>query len=256
MIEPQADELRDVPEFRALLVVDMKGYSKAPSHLMPEMRADLDRMMAQAMAESGLAKEWAEHGYWSDRGDGFLLAMPVARLWRLVDPLPENLESILARRDRGRRAVDPQIRVRMSVHVGPLPPEYRGDPMNDACRLVDSDAAKSAVTHAERLDSYLALVISDAVFQTVVRSGRTLRLKQHDFLDVQAAVGDKFSERAWAHVPRRSPSELTGAAVAGRPQREQGAGEEPARYAVNANTVGNVFNGSTGPTIFDQRQSH
>ncbi|WP_327070919.1 hypothetical protein OG500_35370 [Kitasatospora sp. NBC_01250] len=210
MEELQAEDPRDVPDYEAVLALDMRGYSKAASHLMSPMRTNLDAMVAAAMAESGLAEEWQQRKYWGDRGDGFLLAMPVRRLWRLVDPLPEKLEAALAAYDAQRRAADPEIRVRMSVHVGPLPSDYHGDPMNDACRLLDSGAARSALEQAKKLDSFLTLIISDAVFHAVVRAKRTLRLTASDFLRVRAEVDDKFAELAWVHVPRRSPNDLAG----------------------------------------------
>ncbi|GAB2723166.1 hypothetical protein [Kitasatospora kifunensis] len=252
------EDPRDIPEYQALLVVDMKGYSRAPSHLMGAMRGDLDSMLATAMAESGLGGEWHQHGYWSDRGDGFLVAMPVSRLWRLVDPLPENLENILARHDRERFASTPEIRVRMSVHVGPLPESYRGHPINDVCRLVDSDAAKSAVSRAQELGSFVAVVISDAVFQTVVRARRTIRLRERDFLGVQAEVAEKFSERAWVHVPRRTPSELGEGAerlpedvAQGSPV--SGAGSAvPTPIRIDTESVGNFIASPTGPLTFTQ----
>ncbi|MDH6136224.1 hypothetical protein P3T37_005643 [Kitasatospora sp. MAA4] len=210
MEELQTEDPRDVPGYEAVLALDIRGYSKAASHLMSQMRTNLDAMVEVAMADSGLAEEWQQRKYWGDRGDGFLLAMPVQRLWRLVDPLPEKLETALADYDAHRQAADPEIRVRMSVHVGPLPSDYHGDPMNDACRLLDSDAAKAAMEQAKKLDTFLALIISDAVFHAVVRAKRTLRLTADDFLRVRAEVDDKFAELAWVHVPRRRPKDLVG----------------------------------------------
>ncbi|MFG2178486.1 hypothetical protein ACGFLS_07175 [Streptomyces abikoensis] len=260
MAIPPLDDSRDIPGFQALVVFDMKGYSKVPSHQMPDMRDALDSMLATAFAESGLGYEWERRPYWSDTGDGCILSLPVRRMWRLVDPLPEVLDSVLARYDSERLAATPAIRVRMSVHVGPLPDSYRGDPINDACRLIDSDAARDAVNRAQELGSYVALVISDAVFQTVVRSQRTVRLAEHDFLPMRAQVGNKYSEAAWVHVPRRSPAAFgatahesaTAAEAAYRPDSPEPSAQ-PASAPRNAiNSVTNFFDSPQGDLSFQQ----
>ncbi|WP_338930849.1 hypothetical protein WEB32_04615 [Streptomyces netropsis] len=254
------DDSRDLPDFQALVVFDMKGYSKVPSHQMPAMRDALDNMLATAFAESGLGYEWEQRPYWSDTGDGCILALPVRRMWRLVDPLPEVLDGVLARYDRERFAATPGIRVRMSVHVGPLPDSYRGDPINDACRLIDSDAARDAVDRARELGSYVALVISDAVFQAVVRAQRTTRLADHDFLPTQAQVGNKYSEAAWVHVPRRSPAALgapahasaTGAEAEHRPGAPEPSAKPAAAPRNAINSVTNFFDSPQGDLSFQQ----
>ncbi|MET9647262.1 hypothetical protein ACFZB6_25405 [Streptomyces syringium] len=256
----QPDDVRDIPDYQALVVIDMKGYSKVPSHRMPAMRGDLDHMLATAFAESGLGREWEERAYWSDTGDGCILALPVRRMWRLVDPLPEILDGVLARHDRERLASTPEIRVRMSVHVGPLPDSYRGDPINDACRLIDSDAARDAVDKARALGSYVALVISEAVFQAVVRPRRTTRLTEHDFLPTRAEVKNKYSETAWVHVPRRSPADLgtpagdgsERAAEAVPPPAAPTASPTPAAPRFAIETVGNIIDTPQGDLSFTQ----
>ncbi|MFD7662705.1 hypothetical protein [Streptomyces sp. NPDC059788] len=251
-------DVRDIPDYQALVVFDMKGYSKVPSPYMETTRDELDNMLATAFVESGLGEEWKHCAYWNDRGDGCILAMPVRRMWRLVEPLPEILDSVLARYDRERFASVPEIRVRMSVHLGPVSEKYRGDPINDACRLIDSDAARDAVAKAEQLGSYVALVISEAVFQAVVRAGRTTRLTELDFLSTRAEVKDKYSEPAWVHVPRRSLSAFDAPATSGAQPTQEATGTPgvpPAAPAPRTNTidtVNNYFDAPQGPLTFTQ----
>ncbi|WP_369354805.1 hypothetical protein [Streptomyces sp. cg2] len=256
------DDARDIPDFQALVVFDMKGYSKVPSHSMQTTRDELDNMLATAFVESGLGDEWQHCAYWNDTGDGCILAMPVRRMWRLVEPLPDILDGILARHDRERFNSMPEIRVRMSVHLGPVSENYRGDPINDACRLIDSDAARGAVDKAEQLGSYVALVISEAVFQAVVRARRTIRLTELDFLLTRAEVKDKYSEPAWVYVPRRSPSALGApAASSATPDAQPAPGAvvaasgppTPATPRTNTiDTVNNYFDAPQGPLTFTQ----
>ncbi|GAA2107346.1 hypothetical protein GCM10009759_46340 [Kitasatospora saccharophila] len=192
---------RDIPDYRALFVLDMKGYSVVDSWRMANHWEDLESMLTTAFAQSGLEFEWRYPLYRDPTGDGLILALPLARARLLVDPLAENLHRLLAGHDRERLASVAPIRVRMSVHVGPLPDSHRGDPINDLCRFVNSDAARDAVEVAEERGAFVALVLSHEAFQVIVRAGRTERLRAEDFRFTRAVVEKKFAEPAWVHVP-------------------------------------------------------
>ncbi|GAA1258681.1 hypothetical protein GCM10009677_06860 [Sphaerisporangium rubeum] len=194
---------RDLPRHRALFVVDMRDYSSAADPSMEQVRKDIDDLLATAFAQSGLSEEWQSPELRNDTGDGFILGLPTTRMWRLLDPLIENLDRVLYRYDQVRLASTPAVRLRVSVHLGPLPDSYRGSAINDLCRLVSSDQASAALTIAVERRAFVALIISDEVFQVVVRQGRTERLDHRDFHKVIATVPCKnFEALAWVHAPR------------------------------------------------------
>ncbi|MEV4176170.1 hypothetical protein [Nonomuraea sp. NPDC049709] len=194
---------RDLPRHRALFVVDMRDYSSTADPSMEQVRKDIDDLLATAFRESGLSEEWQNPELHNDTGDGFVLVLPTARMWRLIDPLIENLDRVLYRYDQARLVSTPPVRLRVSVHLGPLPDSFRGSAINDLFRLVNSHEADEALTIAVERKAFVALIISDEVFQVVVRQGRTERLDQRDFHKIIAKVPDKdFETLAWVHAPR------------------------------------------------------
>lgn len=201
-------DVRDIPEERALFVLDMKDYSQIRESQMSLVRGDLDDILAHVFAQTGLDNEWVSEESSKDTGDGAIFILPATRMWRLVDPLLGNLDQALARYDRDRLARAPVIRLRASIHVGPLTSgDYRGDAINDACRLVNSDIAYAGIAAAVEYGAYIAAVVSETSFRRTVGAARTERLSEEHFLHATARVADKpsFSESAYVHVPGVSP---------------------------------------------------
>lgn len=215
MMLPAPTEVDDLPPDVAILVVDIVGYSKVPETAMPGLRAALDAAVAETFARVGLAAHWADERQGRDTGDGWIRIVPAAKVVRLVDPGIAILEAALHRHDRERRAHEPVLRTRLSVHLGPLSPDYRGDAINDACRLVDSDEVRAAAAVAAENGSFVAAIVSDEVHRRAVAADRTSTLSERDFLEVSASVPNKrFRRASWVHVPRVAP--LTIEAALGR----------------------------------------
>ncbi|WP_406490465.1 hypothetical protein OHB06_51810 [Streptomyces sp. NBC_01604] len=206
---PDAD---DVPPEHALLVVDMKDYSQIPEAKMAPTRADLDDILSTVFAQCGISDVATLDSAVKDRGDGAIFVLPARHAARLVDPLLSHLRQALERREQTRLASSPTIRLRASVHVGPLePPTHRGDAANDACRLVDSDAVRMAMAAAVDHGMYLAAAVSNTVFGRTVRAGRTKTLSPHHFQQATARVEGKhgFEEICWLHVPGLVPAVIS-----------------------------------------------
>ncbi|MFE7314247.1 hypothetical protein ACFU7T_14360 [Streptomyces sp. NPDC057555] len=194
----------DVPPEYALLVIDMKGYSQIPEAKMAPVRSDLDDILATVLAQSGLDEPREDQGAYKDTGDGAILVFPAHTVSRLVDPLLGHLNAALVRYERDRLKNAPAIRLRVSVHVGPLSlPDHRGDAINEACRLINSHAARQAMSTATDSGSFLAAVLSETAYRRTVRAARTPNLSQQHFLQAMARVSDKpdFEEPCRLHVP-------------------------------------------------------
>ncbi|WSQ15104.1 hypothetical protein OG604_49525 [Streptomyces sp. NBC_01231] len=207
-----APDAEDVPPEHALLVVDMKGYSQIPEAKMAPTRADLDDILATVFAQCGIGDVATLDSAVKDRGDGAIFVLPARHAARLVDPLLGHLQLALERREQTRLASAPSIRLRASVHVGPLePPKHRGDAANDACRLVDSDATRRAMAAAVDHGLPLAAAVSDTVFGRTVRAGRTKTLHPQHFQQATARVDGKpgYEETCWLFVPGLVPAVIT-----------------------------------------------
>ncbi|MER6625432.1 hypothetical protein [Streptomyces sp. NPDC000931] len=204
MNSPMPPDAVDVPPEHALLVVDMKGYSKIPEAKMAPVRADLDDILATVLAQSGLDLPAEGSDACKDTGDGVILVFPAHALPRLVDPLLGLLNAALVRYERERLASAPAILLRASVHTGPLSlPDHRGDAINEACRLVNSQAVRQAMFAAADTGTFLAAVLSEIVYRRTVCAGRTPNLSPRHFLQATAHVSDKpdFGEPCRVHVP-------------------------------------------------------
>ncbi|MFJ4518974.1 hypothetical protein [Streptomyces sp. NPDC088816] len=195
----------DVPPEHALLVVDMKNYSQLPEAKMAPIRADLDDIILNTVfPHTGLGDPRLREGAYQDTGDGVICVVPALDTARLVDPLLGRLNAALSRYDRSRLRGGPAIWIRVSVHVGPLSsPDRRGDAINDACRLVNSQAVREAMTAASEHGAYVAAVLSVPVFDRTVGAGRTPNLQPADFVEAVAHVEGKegFAQPCRLHVP-------------------------------------------------------
>lgn len=211
MDAPLHAEPLDVPAELALVAIDMEKYSQIPEAKMAAARCDVDDIVANVLAECHLPAPQDFPGGYKDSGDGAILLFPPSVLARLVDPLLGRLNAALVRYERQRLASSPHLRLRASVHVGPLSlPHHRGTAINETARLLDSQATRQALSAAKDSGAFLAAALSEVVFQRTVHAGRTPDLSPHHFLETVARVSDKpgFEQPCRIHVPG-----LTGPAV-------------------------------------------
>jgi hypothetical protein len=200
-----------VPAELALVAIDMEKYSQIPEAKMAAARCDVDDIVTTTLAECQLPDPQELPGGYKDSGDGAILLFPPSALARLVDPLLGRLNAALVRYEQQRLASSPVLRLRASVHVGPLSlPDHRGNAINDTTRLLDSQATRQALSAAKDSGGFLAVALSEIAYQRTVQAGRTPDLAPHHFLDAAARVSDKpgFEQPCRIHVPG-----LTGPAV-------------------------------------------
>ncbi|MFE9338630.1 hypothetical protein [Streptomyces sp. NPDC007063] len=194
----------DVPPEQALLVIDMQGYSKIPEAKMAPARSDVDDILDCVLALGGLELPQEGDSAWKDTGDGVILAFAPHVLARLIDPVLSELNAALVRYERQRLSGAPLIRLRASVHVGPLSlPDRRGDAINEACRLISCKAVYHGLAAAADSGGFLAAVVSETAYRRTVAAGRTPQLSAHHFLPTLARVEGKpdFAELCRLHVP-------------------------------------------------------
>ncbi|MFH8410804.1 hypothetical protein ACH4FX_39435 [Streptomyces sp. NPDC018019] len=134
-----------------------------------------------------------------DRGDGVLVALaPDVPSAQLVGPWLEAVYQRLRQVNEGR--AEP-LRLRVAMHAGPVAQDVRGlagRAVDLACRLCDSDTARSVMRLADRAP--LLFVVSGSLYRDVVAEGGTCIEPEHYR---RARVSEKETdEEAWFHVPR------------------------------------------------------
>lgn len=198
---------RPLPPYRAILAVDAKDFTKLPGSVHEDTSAAIKTVVGNAMRDAELEAEWSDPFFFGDTGDGFAVGLPPRVLPFLVDPFPALLQERLAQL-RSQRPGEVPLRLRVSLHVGPLPADPaapsctgNGAARNDTHRLLDADVIKEALRDVSPEIALVAMIISDRVFDDVVR-GRYAGLHPDNFVPVTARVAGKgFDQPAWLHLP-------------------------------------------------------
>lgn len=198
---------RPLPPYRAVLAVDAKDFTKLPGSAHEATSAAIKEVVGKALRDAGLTEEWSNPDFFGDTGDGLAVGMPSRVLPYLIHPFPALLQQHLVERRSSRPGEEP-LRLRVSVHVGPLPADPdapsstgNGAARNDTHRLLDADVVKEALRDASPEITLVAMIISDRVFDDVVR-GRYTGLHPDHFVPVTARVtGKTFDQPAWLHLP-------------------------------------------------------
>ncbi|HEY8478498.1 MAG TPA: hypothetical protein VIL71_01595 [Spirillospora sp.] len=154
--------------YRLLLAVDIQGYSKRDTREQLLAQRHLSDALDRAAHAAGL-----DRARWDRQagGDGELATLPEG-----VDPAPVAGDFVIAlaeelreiNRDAGRFP----LRVRLSLHHGTLTAGPFG-PAGDAPIVVQRllDAAPLRKLLADDADRVLAYIVSDSLFEDVVRTG-------------------------------------------------------------------------------------
>jgi len=190
--------MRAEPEHRAILALDIEGFGRLERSNLAraQRRTGLHRIVGNALTAAGIDPEHIEQ---TEYGDGVLVLVgPQVSKARLLHPLLPRLVSGLARYNR--TASDAaRLRVRVVVHAGELLRDAHGVTGEDlvlAFRLLDADVVRA---HLNQAVADLVLVVSDAMYQGIVKHGYG-RTDPALFQPVWVTAKET-STRAWLHTP-------------------------------------------------------
>ncbi|RSM75925.1 hypothetical protein DMH04_37080 [Kibdelosporangium aridum] len=182
---------------RAIVAVDVEGFSSRTDLLQTAVRRNLYESLEQGFNEAGIP--WQDCDTSQDRGDGVLILVPpdIAHV-NLVDQLPHRLAAAL-RRNNAIYAAEARIRLRVAVHVGKIDFDERGiagHTVNFVCRMLDAPALK-AVLAASR--GVFTLMVSDWFYHQVVQPDPAIR--PDTYREVFVGVKEESMTPAWIRVP-------------------------------------------------------
>lgn len=189
--------------YRTIVAVDIEGSTARTDAAKARLRAVMYDLLETALHACGIAEKHRDPMV--DRGDGAFI------LVRAVDHAPKTLlltgfipilNDLLAAHNANCRD---QIRLRAAVHAGEVNYDRRGcfgEAIDLTFRLLDAPAAKTALRDAAEP---LILVVSDPLYQSVVRHGYHGLDERRFARLVQVEIGDQ-AHHGW--VTRLTTSQV------------------------------------------------
>ncbi|GGX65516.1 hypothetical protein [Streptomyces hiroshimensis] len=231
---------RDLPPYRGILAVDAKDFTGRPAVEHVRITTLIPQLLQQALERAGLGQLWQDQRFANNTGDGFVFGFDPTALPRVIHPFLIELQELLTDYNIHATATG-RLRLRVSLHVGPLPDagapgDGNGTPRNDTHRLLDSTPVRAILAASSESITQVAAILSQRVFEDAVLSGYTRRHPDH-FIEVPATVeGKNFQQRAWLYVPapsgnlydRRILGDEAPAAGSAEPERPAAPESEPA----------------------------
>ncbi|MFJ4685240.1 hypothetical protein [Streptomyces sp. NPDC088789] len=199
---------RSLPDYRGILAVDAKGFTGHPAIAHEVISRTVPELLETAFARAGLREIWNDRRFPATTGDGYVFGFDPTLMPFVVHPLLLTLQDVLTDYNVLSHAVAP-IRLRASLHIGPLPDtgdEFGGNgtPRNDTHRLLDSVPVKAVLASHKESITHVAAILSQRCYEDAVAGGYTGRHPDH-FVEVAATVeGKPFAQRAWIYVPQPS----------------------------------------------------
>jgi hypothetical protein len=189
---------------RSILAVDIEDSTQRTNPVKGELRDEVYRLTAGALGLAGVDDHYCDP--FVDRGDGVLVLLRPADDFPkpfLLSRLMPALASLLAARNSGVSPADRPLimRLRAVIHAGEVHYDGRGpfgEDLDVAFRLLEAPRFK---THLKKAAGPLALVVSDFIYQSVIRHGYD-GIDSEEFLPlVNVTVGSK-RRKGWVYLPR------------------------------------------------------
>jgi class 3 adenylate cyclase len=209
---------------KTIMVVDVADFTnpvRTEAH-HKAMVAGMYRALEEAFDESGI--DWTKCQV-EDRGDGAMILIPAdvpktLLADRLLDRLVAGLHD-----HNAIHAIEAAVHLRVGLHAGEVSDAGNGvigHAVNYAFRILDAKAAKTALRNS---GGTVALIVSDAFYQEVIRQNPSTHPRSYQRIPV-AIKG--FSADAWLRLPDGTPMapSLPGPRAAPEPPGEHVPGEK------------------------------
>ncbi|MEV3870681.1 hypothetical protein [Streptomyces sp. NPDC049906] len=207
------------------MAADVEQYSRLDTPAQEAVQADLVRVLEEAAVLSGLDRAlWQRQ----QQGDQEFAVLPLGTSEsQVLGGFVRNLAIRLAERNAN-TVESERMRLRMAVDFGVARTAalgHSGPTPVSVARYLDAPQLKHVLAGVESTD--LALIVSDRVYQDVVRlRGEGQSLDPQRYLRVHVSRKE-FSGYGWIHVPEHTPAEL-------EPLTEEPAAEATAAEAAPA----------------------
>jgi hypothetical protein len=183
---------------RLVVSVDACGFGRLGMLAKKRLRQAMYAAYAEACEAVGVR---AGDIHQEDRGDGILAALgPAVPPADMAGPWLDTLHQSV--REHNQSGGVP-LRLRVAMHAGLVAHDGKGlvgNAVDLTCRLCDSQAARRII---DDTGADLVLVVSDALYRTVIREGG--RYIEPDHYTPARVTNKETDQTAWFHIPRQGP---------------------------------------------------
>ncbi|WP_328618428.1 hypothetical protein OHS18_22835 [Amycolatopsis sp. NBC_00355] len=181
---------------RSFVIVDIEKFGRRADTDQRWLRRQMYEILRNAMSDTGI--DW-ETCHRQDAGDSVILLVPAETSKMLVtDTFVGRLDRELAGYAR-RSNESVRLRMRLALHAGEVTQDehgWVGSDLNTACRLVDLQQARDALSDTP--DANLVLVVSHLWYSSVVLQDPVL--VEHFGFEQIPFVAKEIDSHAWLHI--------------------------------------------------------
>ncbi|MFB7514766.1 hypothetical protein [Streptomyces sp. NPDC056144] len=199
-----------IPRRRLCLAADMEQYSLLDTRTQSAVQSDLVRVLDEAATLTGL-----DRGAWArqPQGDMEFAVLPETTPEAVVlGPFVHHLAVRLGALNA--RSAAPRVRLRLAVDTGVAPDAalgHAGPAPVAVARYVNAPQVKAVLAALTSAD--LAVIVSDRLYQDVVRSGQP-GLEPAQYVRAHVQVKE-FGGYGWIRVPGHEPDDMRAAVDGG-----------------------------------------
>lgn len=249
----------DPGHYSGVLAVDVRGFSEHTDAGQDTIVRLLPEILEQAAERANIRDLMQENRFRAFRGDGYLIGIDPRSVSAVVENFFDALQAELRRRRAELRSLDVEIRLRTSLHLGPVQPfdqlisdSPTGTVTVEAVRMVDAPQLRALLDRSDPAVTMVAVALSDEVIKHVVGAGHTerratefvptpVRIEEKDFtgfghLRVPVPSGDLLKNGLLNHLDRSDPADAPGG---------QQSNESPPSNAPAANSFPGSANNAT-----------
>ncbi|MEU4520491.1 hypothetical protein AB0F52_17560 [Amycolatopsis sp. NPDC024027] len=254
--------LAELPPYRALLVVDTKGFGSNSAATQAMVSAAIPDVLSQAFTRAGLREVWETALFPHGTGDGYGLGFDPRFLPAVVTRFFDELQAVLAERDTRLRAATRSVRLRMraSLNVGPiLEPEPGttsaaaiGSAVITTHRLLDAAPVRAVLERSDPDQTFLAVALSQRIFEDVL-AGEYAQLPASKVVPADVRVKE-YRGTVYLYIPNPSGDLLRHGA--GGDYAEDLAEAKAAIEAPAPGSTTNIISGTQHGTAIQVGQVH
>ncbi|MEB3371918.1 hypothetical protein [Saccharopolyspora mangrovi] len=235
-------------QYTGILAVDVRQFSKHNTSQQQTIVQLLPTILQKSAERADISELLQRHIFRAFRGDGYLIGFNPDLIGTVIDRFLDALQAELRRHSAELRSSGIELRLRASLHLGPLRSfntlavdSPSGTLMVESGRMVDADAVRALLDHSDPRVTLLAAVVSEEVMKNVIEAGWTAR-QPSEFVAAPLRVNAKdYSGTGYLRVPTVSGELLRSGLLHGQPEQPATESTEPS--SKSADHISNTLDG-------------